>query len=73
MGRNDGEHYRYPSEDAIISELKNEKLRFEQNIKSLIDGNSHMFIPNDSEPSLSSVTLANEEVARFNSELQSAF
>ena len=53
------------SEDVIISELRNEKLRFEQIVKSVISGNG-----NDS---LTSGQFTNDELVRFNMELEGAF
>jgi len=70
------------SEDVIINELRSEKMRFEQVIKSVISGNGVQLnenLPKDQlgpgqpRSSKSQIVLTNEEVARFNMELEGAF
>lgn len=67
----DGRPSRVPgddlSEEGIISELRNEKLRFEQIVKSVISGKG-----NSTDP-LSSGQFTNDELTRFNMELEGAF
>ena len=48
-------------EDSIINELKNEKIKFEQNIKNLVSGDD------------TKILLSNSELIRFNKELVGAF
>lgn len=54
------------NEDKIISDLKNEKIQFEQHIKWLLDDKTR-------QSSESGVLMSNEELTRFNIELQGAF
>lgn len=54
------------NEDKIISDLKNEKIQFEQHIKWLLDDKTR-------QSSEAGVLMSNEELTRFNIELQGAF
>ena len=54
------------NEDKIINDLKNEKIQFEQHIKWLLDDKTR-------QNAEQGVMMSNEELARFNNELQGAF
>ena len=55
-------------EDAIIMELKDEKMKFEQNMQQIIEGR----VTGNEQDNVAKV-VPNDELIRFNAELQAAF
>lgn len=53
-----------PSEDTIINDLKNEKIKFEQNIKSIMESGGLGIGASDD-----TLEIENEQLIRFNNEL----